>query len=377
MVSVYHRRVACGCSHVGGSARSKGYACEYTAGVQLKRISGDVLTWQTRRHARLARQTVRNAGFRKHRRRVKRKASVRARLKCIRLPEELRFHGTAANRREFIAFVQAAEMELRSGSHVRIDLAGIKLLYPCGLLLLMAYVHSWLNTYPGRLSASMPQDPVVRQMLQKVELLEKLSLASNVEISHQDVTRWYYFTGTDVNLAKVEPFMDRVRALSSLESQSYLMDCLNEAVTNVRHHAYEHASGEGRTPWWMFATISPESIVVAVHDRGASIPGTLMGKPGVREQVLTWIVGRKKRDARILEAAVNGRSRTKLAYRGKGLPEMLEFTTRTPGGTLGIYSREGAFYHHAPTGDLKSFGLNVDIQGTLILWSLALQEEPT
>lgn len=343
----------------------------------MKTVDIQVLSWQRRRQLRMTQQALRSAGQRKQTRISRRTDKTRDKRKRIVPPQELRFHGMRENRRAFTSFVHAAETELARGHFVKFDLAVIKVLYPCGLLLFMAYVHSWLNQYPGKLSASMPKDTIVEQMLQRVGLLAKLNLVSTTPVSHEDVLRWDYFTGTDVNLAAVEPFMDRVRVLASVESQSYLMDCLNEAVTNVRHHAYQNTVIGGPTPWWVFATISKDMVTVAVHDRGSSIPGTLMGKPGVREQVMNWIVGRKHRDARMLEAAVNGRSRTKLAYRGKGLPEMLEFTSRTPGSSLGIYSRQGAFFHHTVSGAMQSFGLNVDMQGTLILWSLALTGEPS
>lgn len=344
----------------------------------MKSLDVDVRSWQRRKQFRIALQSRRHAGLRKQRKLSTRPERARDKRTRILPPQELRFHGMRENCRAFTAFVQGAEAELERGRSVKLDLAVIKILFPCGLLLFMAYVHSWSQKYPGKLSASMPRDTVVEQMLQKVGLLAKLNLVSTTPISHEDVLRWYFFTGTDVNLSAVEPFMDRVRELASEESQSYLMDCLNEAVTNVRHHAYHDTSKVGgETPWWVFATISKNMVTVAVHDRGASIPGTLMGKPGVKEQVLSWVVGRKHRDARILEAAVNGRSRTKLAYRGKGLPEMLEFTARTKGSSLGIYSRQGAFFHHTVSDAMQTFGLNVDMRGTLILWSLALTGEPS
>lgn len=196
---------------------------------------------------------------------------------------------------------------------MKIDLSGVERLYPCGLLLLMGHVDTWLSGYPGKMAASYPTDNVVEQMLQSVGILQKLGLANRVkQISHSDVTRWRYYTGTEADAQEMAPMMDEIRALIGVASQSMLYDSVVEAITNVRQHAYE---GQTHTKWWMFATFSDASITVAIYDRGDSIPGTLMRKPGFQEYAARMRVGRKKRDAWLIRMAAGGRSRTRLLSR--------------------------------------------------------------
>ena len=167
------------------------------------------------------------------------------------------------------------------------------------------------------------------------------------------------------------PFMEVAKQRLGVANQSALYDSVVEAITNVTHHAY---GKEEAKKWWMFASMNSEHMFVAIFDGGRSIPGTLLEKPGVRDQVRRWVYGRKKADARILHAAMGGKSRTKLRYRGKGLPEMLQSTRNMFGSTLSIYSRYGVFFCDSGVDREENGQLSVPIDGTLLLWSLKTSE---
>lgn len=315
-----------------------------------------------------------------HAKRLRRAARVRAaiphRVKNLRIeaPAEIRFHGTETVRRVFWKFIHEIRDALHQGSSVKLDLRPVKVLHPCGLLILLNQVRTWATTFPNRLTASYPDDEVVEQMLQVVGILKKLGLEERQQVTREEVTRWYYFHGEDVDASRMTPFMDAVSDMLGEVEQSMLYDCVVEAITNVRHHAYE---GDARTRWWMFASIIESHLTVAIHDGGRSIPVTLMEKPGVRQQVKQWIWGRKKVDVMLLKAAMGGLSRTKLAYRGKGLPEMLESTRKMPGSSLSIYSRKGVFATFLDSVPDACELLSHTVEGTLVLWSLKIPDRQT
>lgn len=324
------------------------------------------------RQRRLSAQEIRRRHIISARRRAKAVKRSPTTARRIALPTKLRFHGGTDDRHKYGQFVELVDETLSSGRGVLIDLEGVKTLYPCGLLLLMGQVRSWIERFPSRLTANYPTDNVVEQMLQSVGVLQRLGLQARVGlISHADVTQWRYFTGTQADAQEMAPFMQEVRELIGANEQSLLYDSVVEAITNVRQHAYDEGAS---TPWWMFATISQRRIVVAIYDRGASIPATLLEKPGVREQMQKWVAGRKKLDAWLIQAAIKGRSSTKLSYRGKGLPEMLESTALVRGSVLGIFSREGVFGYERTPDKTTCQRLDVPIIGTLILWQLNLPE---
>lgn len=330
------------------------------------------------RQMRLSRQEMARRHAKNTRRRLaeNNKKNKTAQIKPIEItpPKYLKFHGSQNDREAFENFTNQVFQTISKGLIATIRLNEIERLYPCGLLLFIGQVNIWNNRYPGKVRAFYPENNVVEQMLQSVGIIEKLGLKNRIkQISHDDVTRWRYFTGTEAAAQEMEPMMDDIRNLIGADSQSRLYDSIAEAITNVRQHAY--SEGESKK-WWIFATISKTSIIVAIYDSGASIPGTLLRKPGIKEHVTQMITGRKKRDAAIIRMASGGRSRTKLPYRGKGLPEMFESTQLMPGSSLGIYSRGGYFAYNDKNSTEKEVctRLDVPVLGTLVLWRIKLAE---
>jgi len=308
------------------------------------------------------------------RRRRERKRSIRERLQhlapiavaVVKAPHRLIFHGTGDTRQVFDAFIRSVNRALASGRFVRLDFSKTARLFPCGLLLFIGWLDDWLEQYPGKLTCTYPDDDLVEQMLQSAGVLGRLGLSSRKNVTHNDVTRWHQFEGDRVDATPIEPFLEAVRAATSVEWQLGLGGCISEALTNVKKHAYSEA-----TPghWWMFATVNLErkQVFVAMHDHGDSIPGTLLAKPDLFDQV-TLRKLRRGGDCELISAAAGGRTSTKLYYRGKGLPEMVEFTSRNAANALAIYSRHGYFQQR---GGVDGKGTLVDpVKGTLVIWTL-------
>ena len=296
-------------------------------------------------------------------------ASPKLPLAIVHVPVHVRYYADKEQRREFGRFLERVEHYLGLGRNVFLDFDNTKRLFPCGVLIVMGVVDDWVERFPNRLSANYPADDLVEQMLQHVGVLQKLGLSPRKKISHDDVTRWHYFTGMNVDATPVEPFMEQVRAVAGEEAQMGLADCVHEAMTNVRHHAYAN-SGGGR--WWIFATISEKRIFVAMHDRGESIPATLLEKPEIWDYLTGRVWRQGRADGKLISAAADGRTSTKLPYRGKGLPEMLQFTKAAENGELAIFSRRG-FFRFSGREKIESVGrLTKPITGTLIVWMLNL-----
>lgn len=284
----------------------------------------------------------------------------------VEAPTHLRYNTGRNNRKTFEAFLDKVDSCLLTGRQVIIDFRKTELLVPCGVLVLMGAIDEWVAKFPNQLGGKYPVNDLVEQMLQHIQVLEKLGLPARKTISHTDVTRWHYFTGKNVDASKVEPFMESLGPLLSEETQLGLGDCIAEALTNVKHHAYDAGSG-GR--WWIFATVSDGKIFVAIYDRGASIPHTLLAKPIVSDYLTGNVWARGGADGKLIQAACGDRTSTGLPYRGKGLPEMLNFTRNAPGSELGIFSRQGFFR----IDNKEACGRLVKpLTGTLIIWMLSL-----
>lgn len=166
------------------------------------------------------------------------------------------------------------------------------------------------------------------------------------------------------------------RATASLRDQiehperALFADCLNEAVYNTVNHAYEFEIEGLPVPelrkWWMFSQVRDGKLFVAIYDFGVTIPASLLRKPEWRD-----FTRLRKRDGLLIEAAAaSGRTSTRLRHRGKGLPEMLEFSKKLRDGGLTIMSRTGAFTFRAAQGHSRREKYVVPLPGTLVLWEL-------
>ena len=290
-------------------------------------------------------------------------------------PVRLRYHGNRAWRDTFFEFIDRVEGHLSQGTGVCIDFGPTVQLYPCGMLLFLGHLDSWLTQAPGRLKCKYPEDDTVEQMLQSTNVLQRLGRLPRKEITHNDVIRWHRFEGQNVDATPMEPFMEEVRAAAGISLQMGLGDCVAEAMTNVKKHAYpEDSVSHG---WWMFATINRQrgNVFVAMYDRGDSIPGTLLAKPELSDYLTLRTLHRYGADRELIAAAVGGRTRTRLPYRGKGLPEMLDFTRLSQATELAIYRRRG-YYQCQPNRGVKTArtdtkgSLRRPVEGTLVIWGL-------
>lgn len=335
----------------------------------VKLISEDLQSWSLRRQRIDYMSEKRAAGSKRATRGGSPSRNKPGTTKVSRtLPAQLRYYAPRDARRGIEQFFDQVNDLLASGREVRIDFRKCERLYPCGLLILMGWVDDWVSKYPGRITGVYPKDDLVEQMLQHVGVLSKLGLPHRKTVTHDDVVRWHYFHGRNADATPIEPFMLQLQGLLGEELQLGLGNCVTEAMINVGHHAYQGKSGGA---WWIFATISKGTVFIALHDRGDSVPGTLLAKPQVTDYLSgrMWSLGRG--DGKLITAAVGGRTRTNLPYRGKGLPEMLQFTKSYPRSELGIFSRNGFFRFD---GEETTGRLSSSIKGTLIVWMLKIAE---
>lgn len=288
----------------------------------------------------------------------------------IQPPERLVFHVKRRERERFERFVRCVERSLECGNGVIIDFSDIRRLYPCGLLLLMGLITEWLNQHPGRLKAKYPKDDLAEQMLQHVNVLQSLGLPARKQVTHNDVNRWHYLSGSNVDTGPFDGFMKQVTELAGADAQAGLYECISEAITNVKHHAYHDRAGEG---WWAFCTVSDRKIFVAVRDRGATIPATLLEKQTGEDLLKLRKLRGKAADPELIASAVGGRTRTRLPHRGKGLREMYAFTRRSASSELGIYSRNGYFQYIPKRQRPEASGMiDQAVKGTLLIWMISL-----
>ena len=166
---------------------------------------------------------------------------------------------------------------------------------------------------------------------------------------------------------------------------TFLRCGLDEAVTNVTHHAYPEVGGLEETdkPWYMTGSFNNESrqLKIVFYDQGIGIPQSLPASK-IWETVLTALSVYepidRRRDATMIKAAVEmDRSSTGDEDRGKGLQDLLEFVKQRNDGYLSILSSKGLYKYTMKDGvpSVKSEHFKFPIAGTLIIWSVHLPLE--
>lgn len=302
--------------------------------------------------------------------------SQRSRTVTVTAPEV--FQATHAEpRNRVIEFFNTVSGWLRQRVRVRVDFAKTQRMHPCATLILLAKLDIWCFMYPGLLSGTYPEDEVVEQLFQHFGVLPMLGLTPRQQVTHDRVKYWFYFSGT-----KVEPggYRDLTTAVrSSIEHPEPLLfgDCLNEAVTNAVNHAYKFDSADvpphEMRKWWMLSQFKDGALFVAIYDHGVSIPRSLRRKP----EFTDFATLRYYKGARLIKEATKSlRTTTRLKHRGKGLPEMLEFSSSLSQGGLSILSNDGAWVYVADGGRETTATFDKPLPGTLVLWELALRPEP-
>lgn len=279
-------------------------------------------------------------------------------------------------RHRLFEFLAAVLRNLRAGARVTIDFSPTSELHPCGTIIFMAHLDEWLSDFPGRLACTYPTNDVVEQLFQHVSVLARLGLTSRKVVDHEHVKYWHYHDGTNTDAATYKQLTKSVRDGILHPAKELFADCLNEAVVNAVNHAYEpplrRRIDKGQQKWWMFSLLRDEQLFVAIYDRGVGIPDSLRRKP----EWIDFLRLRRYKDARLIQAAVDSTlTSTKLPHRGKGLPEMLEFSQQLRRGGLSIWSQKGGVSYNAEFGAQRRRKLPVPLPGTLVLWSIPFRKE--
>jgi hypothetical protein len=227
-----------------------------------------------------------------------------------------------------------------------------------------------------RITAQYPADEVVEQLLQHFGQLQRLGLAPRKEITHDRVLFWHYISGATVDAATYRTLTASVRGNIDHPEAALFADCLNEAVSNAVNHAYKFETSdlppEEMRKWWMFSEPRDDKLFVAIYDCGVSIPQSLRRKPEWHD----YATLRSLKDGRLIRSAVTSeRTSTRLVHRGKGLPEMLEFSSQLAQGGLSIWSRDGAWLYHAQSGRSETLNFRSALRGTLVLWEIPFRKE--
>lgn len=197
-----------------------------------------------------------------------------------------------------------------------------------------------------------------------------------------------YIKGSVGDAAKIRQLKSAIIEIvgTEVEKWMFLGSGLEEAITNVSHHAYPPNVSylPDDKSWYMTGAYDVDSkeLKVIFYDQGIGIPktlpaSTLWEKVKKKAEKLSEATGLSldNYDATMIRAAMEvSRTRTGEEERGKGLKDMLEFLNQRGQGYLSILSLKG-LYRRTISGEEqqeKSVQFQTPLPGTLIIWTVKL-----
>jgi len=223
-----------------------------------------------------------------------------------------------------------------------------------------------------------PKNYKVAQVLEQVGINNLLRSKVKVRPIAHDVVSWRAANG---HLAEGEKYNDILGHYDGVISENLktgLYLGLTEAMTNTNQHAYEKERQDGLNysdqskDWWMFSQKKDGKLSVVFCDLGIGIPTSLpLKNPGLWKK-LKKKLGNPADGECIREAVEATHSRTGQHHRGKGLKQLVSTIDKIKGGRLIIFSNHGCYVMR--DGEENVYNMKNSILGTLISWSLPLEE---
>lgn len=226
-------------------------------------------------------------------------------------------------------------------------------------------------------------DAIVNQVIYQVGIAELCGYSTTKEAERNfddSVRHWRYATGVQMNDTPGRA-IERFEGRLSANVKTGVWKGVSEAVVNSVQHAYLAERGDagpplGETRWWMFSHEKDGLLSVVVCDLGIGIPRSLPIKWG--EDIISRALerfGLSRPDLAAVRIALEvGQTRTGQDNRGRGLPQIWNEMVKSEGGSIAIMSNKAVLMWSSQ--DRKETGIEFasNIQGTLIAWTVPLQE---
>jgi hypothetical protein len=234
-----------------------------------------------------------------------------------------------------------------------------------GSMTILLSICGWLNDQGISVSGSYPNNPKARLFLESSGFLRYFKSKTNrksVSSKNAILTRGITHTSSDVTAKQVRAAMKTVwdEDLRNPRLQGMLI----ELMANTVNHAYENSKHQ--KGWYLSVNHEPDKRTVkfAFVDNGKGILNTIKLK--LKDSVAKTFGGID--DSDILGNAFDGEygSRTKLSYRGRGLPVIQKNHQQNVIKGLKVISNN--VFLDFTTG--KAEVLNHDFDGTFYYWEL-------
>ena len=304
----------------------------------------------------------------------------------IPCPENLSLEENFDGVTKLISDIRERASSRQRNQSTYIAFENIQCLTPSGALVIAAELDR-LNHLPWQRTMTMNSptvdhwNPRVRRLLNDMGFFDLLRILPPSHDSPQSGERYVKFrSGSSVDGEVIDTLRaDDLAPHITVPNAKLLFSAVTEAMTNVKHHAYENRPiyDEGPPHWWLSAAYDTHAntLTVMLYDQGHGIPRTL---PKTRPEELRSILAGHlfDNDARLIEAAHNlRRSTTNDWHRGRGLNRDVRRYIEVFGGR-GMYRViSGRGEYTVSSGESRTSNLRTfknSLEGTFIQWAMQL-----
>jgi anti-anti-sigma regulatory factor len=275
---------------------------------------------------------------------------------------------------------QVRSLSQRHKGKLHVNLKTVTRISPSGAILLVAEIDRWrISTQREKMRAIDLENwnPTVRRTLKEMGFFSLLGADCAIEDLNDSASDKFlsFMSGSQSEGEKAKMFRANIEELGpKVADKESLFDCLTEAMTNVRQHAYD--STDVVRHWWLSASVNTtkKRLTVMFLDHGQSIPATLPRSKWWEQfrGLLSFLP--LKDDAKLIEAAISTeKSRTGEDHRGNGLVQNIKgyVQSHQTEGRLTIVSRHGkCTYTKLLNGDesISTTELKTPFRGTFLEW---------
>ncbi len=257
-------------------------------------------------------------------------------------------------------------------------------------LVLTAELSKWDDTSWQRLTPQiMTWDPAILENFSDLGFFKLFAtppenINSVSQSTKSDLKLVQYIKGNCGDVQKTRELRTRITNIvgDHVSKWTFLRSGLDEAITNVSHHAYpdEYGFKNMEKTWYLTGSYSENTkeLKIVFYDQGIGIPKSLP-ESEIWEKILGALSGvhpvGSYKDEVLLKAAVQlDRTSTAINDRGKGLQDLLSFIRHRGQGYLSIMSLRGLYKCTINSGKevVKSEHFENPLCGTLIIWTVQL-----
>ncbi|MGJ3353463.1 hypothetical protein [Providencia sp. Je.9.19] len=283
--------------------------------------------------------------------------------------------GVSTNRKVHICFRNTTTITAAAGIWLLAKIESIKVMFPH-----VKYIVS--RPLPVRIAPSHEKKPVVDSVLNRIGFYEAVGLKTRNMQEIANVKCWEVLRGEEVMSSAVGRLLESVTEKLNVD-YSGLYRPLIEAMANSVEHAYrsdlyKKTKLSNTNKWWCFAALLENRLTVLICDLGVGIPNTLKKTQpsSIMRKLIEYIGKNLSSDSDYIRASLQvKKTRTKLAYRGKGGTDLQSIIENVEGSRLSIMSNKGN-YRFTNKGIKKKPEICWDgsqsISGTIVEWSITL-----